>query len=40
MFSDNFVLNDVDIHCAYRGAMLFVAGTKKDAINITCHMDR
>lgn len=40
MFSDNFALNDVDIHGPDGGAILFVASAKKDAINISCHMDR
>jgi hypothetical protein len=40
MFSDNFALNDINIYSSHRGPILIVATTKKDAINISSHMNR
>lgn len=40
MLVDYLALNDVNINRSNRGALLFIAATKKDAINIPGHMDR
>ena len=40
MLSDNFALNDINIYRPHRGSIQRITATKKNAINISSHMDR